>query len=196
VKKKPGSGYESHKENYTMSEHFRRRMENTQEDVIVALNTGLQERKIRNLAVLETIVKTVLLCGQQNLALRGHRDDSQYTNDKNINTGNFSALLRYRADGRDELLQEHFKNAPSNATYISKTTQSKVISIIGDSIQRSIVNDCNETGGVFHCLQMKFEIQPTKSSWLLQSGTLTKRRTLRKTFLVFEMLVLTQVGKA
>jgi hypothetical protein len=50
VKKKPGSGYESHKENYTMSENFRRRMENTQEDVIVALNTGLQERKIRNLA--------------------------------------------------------------------------------------------------------------------------------------------------
>jgi hypothetical protein len=45
-----------------MSENFRRRMENTQEDVIVALNTGLQERKIRNLAVLKTIVKTVFLC--------------------------------------------------------------------------------------------------------------------------------------
>jgi hypothetical protein len=109
VKKRPGSGYESHKDNYTMSETFRRRMENTQEDVIVALNTGLQERKIRNLAVLETIVMTVLLCGQQNLALRGHRDVNQYTNDKNINTGNVSALPRYRADGGDELLQEHFK---------------------------------------------------------------------------------------
>ena len=45
MKKRPGSGYESHKDNYTMSETFRRRMENTQEDVIVALNTGLQERK-------------------------------------------------------------------------------------------------------------------------------------------------------
>jgi hypothetical protein len=33
VKKKPGSGYESHKENYTMSENLRRRIENTQEDV-------------------------------------------------------------------------------------------------------------------------------------------------------------------
>jgi hypothetical protein len=42
-------------------------MENTQEDVIVALNTGLQERKIRNLAVLETIVKTVLSCGHPKL---------------------------------------------------------------------------------------------------------------------------------
>jgi hypothetical protein len=57
--------------------------------------SGLQERKIRNLAVLETIVKTVLLCGQQNLVLRGHRDDSQYTNDKNINTGNFSDFSGY-----------------------------------------------------------------------------------------------------
>ena len=109
VKKKPGSGYESHKDNYTMSEKFRRHMENTQEDVIVALNTGLQEINIRNLAVLETIVKIVLLCSRQNLALRGHRDDSQYTNDKNINTGNVSAFLRYRVDGGDELLQEHFK---------------------------------------------------------------------------------------
>ena len=99
--------------------------------------------------LLETIVKTVLLCGQEIIALSGHRYDSQYTNDKNLNTGNFSALLLYRADGGDELLQEHFKNAPSNATYISKTTQNEVISIIGDSIQRSIVNDCNETGGWF-----------------------------------------------
>jgi hypothetical protein len=34
VKKRPGSGYESHKDNYTMNEKFRRGMENTQEDVI------------------------------------------------------------------------------------------------------------------------------------------------------------------
>ena len=46
------------------------------------MNTGLQERKLQNLAVLETIVKTVFICSQQNIALRGHRDDSQYTNDK------------------------------------------------------------------------------------------------------------------
>ena len=43
----------------------------------------------------------------------------------------------------------NFNNGPSNATYISKTTQNEVISIIGDSIQRSIVNDCNEAGGWF-----------------------------------------------
>jgi hypothetical protein len=60
--------------------------------------------------------------------------------------------LRYRSDGGDELLQEHFKNAPSNATYISKTSQNEVISIIGDSIQRSIVNDCNEAGGWICCM--------------------------------------------
>jgi hypothetical protein len=60
------------------------------------------------LGAFKTIVKTVLSCGQPNLALKGHRDDSQYTNDKNINTGNFSALLRYRADSGDELLQEHY----------------------------------------------------------------------------------------
>ena len=185
VKKKPGSGYESHKENYTMSENFRRRMENTQEDVIVALNTGLQERKIRNLAVLETIVKIVLLCGQQNLALRGHRDDSQYTNDKNINTGNFSALLRYRADGGDELLQEHFKNAPSNATSISKTTQNEVISIIRDSIQRSIMNDCNEAGGWFSLSADEVRDTANKEQLVATIRYVDKEKNIKENLLCF-----------
>jgi hypothetical protein len=160
-------------------------MENTQEDVIVALNTGLQERKIRNLAVLETIVKIVLLCGQQNLALRGHRDDSQYTNDKNINTGNFSALLRYRADGGDELLQEHFKNAPSNATSISKTTQNEVISIIRDSIQRSIMNDCNEAGGWFSLSADEVRDTANKEQLVATIRYVDKEKNIKENLLCF-----------
>jgi hypothetical protein len=153
--------------------------------VIVVLNTGLQERKIRNLAVLETIVKIVLLCSRHNLALRGHRDDSQYTNDKNINTGNVSALLRYRVDGGDELLQEHFNNAPSNATYISKTTQNEVISIIGDSIQRSIVNDCNEAGGWFSLSADEVRDTANNEQLAVTLRYVDKEKNIKENFLSF-----------
>ena len=65
------------------------------------------------------IIKTVMFCGRQNIALRGHRDDS--TNRDLGNSGNFKALLYFRIDSGDTVLQEHFVTAPGNATYTSKT---------------------------------------------------------------------------
>ena len=114
----------------------------------------------------------MLLCGQQNLALRGHRDVNQYTNDKNINTGNVSALPRYRADGGD-------------ATYISKTTQNEVISIIGDSIQRSIVNDCNEDGGWFSLSADEVRDTANNEQLAVTIRYVDKEKNIKENFLSF-----------
>ena len=57
--------------------------------------------------VLENIIKTVLLCARQNIPMRGHRDDSTHELDPSLNTGNFKAMLSYRADGGDDQLQTH-----------------------------------------------------------------------------------------
>ena len=45
-----------------------------------------------------SILKTVIFCGQQNIPLRGHRDDST---SGAINKGNFDALLQFRAEAGD-----------------------------------------------------------------------------------------------
>ena len=147
--KLPGTGYESHMNCYIKSQEFLKCCNNQQDNVSVALNKALQERKTKNMKILETIVDTVLLCGRQNFSLRGHRDDSKHDLDPSLNTGNFKALLKYRANGGDVLLADHIKNAPNNATYTSKTIQNELISIIGDHIQKQIVQECNASGGWF-----------------------------------------------
>ena len=59
-----------------------------------------------------------MVCGRQNFALRGHRDDSRHIEDGTSNVGNFQALLDFRVDGGDMILSERFKTAPkSRLTY-------------------------------------------------------------------------------
>ena len=96
-----------------------------------------------NREILGSIAKTVILTGRQNMALRGHRDDSQHYSSSNL--GNFQALLNFRVDAGDTKLQEHFESGNKNATYRSKTIQNKLIKICGDQIRGKIVAEINNS---------------------------------------------------
>ena len=74
---------------------------------------------------LRSIIKTVMLCGSQNLALRGHCDDLSHIDEASDNPGNFQALINFRAKAGDKVLANHFANGPRNATYRSKTIQNE-----------------------------------------------------------------------
>jgi len=56
---------------------------------------------------LKSIAETIIFCGQQGLALRGHRDDliCQETA-PHANPGNFIALLNFRIKSGDEVLDD------------------------------------------------------------------------------------------
>ena len=60
---------------------------------------------------LEPIIHTIVLCGRQGLAYRGHRDDKQYHAEvgeySKGGVGNFVELLNYWIRGGDIVLQEH-----------------------------------------------------------------------------------------
>ena len=77
------------------------------------------------------------------------------------------------------------KNAPSNATYISKTTQNEVISIIGDSIQRSIVNDCNEDGGWFSLSADEVQDTANNEQLAVTIRYVDKEKNIKENFLSF-----------
>ena len=81
------------------------------------------ERILQNREKLISIIKTVAFCGRQNISFRGHRDD-ETLEETTWNKGNFRALLDFRIDSGDTVLQHHFDTAPKNATYESKTIQS------------------------------------------------------------------------
>ena len=73
----------------------------------VCMNRASQKIIEDNRRKLIPIIETVILCGRQNFALRGHRDDA--TNWDKGNPGNFQSLLNYRIKGGDTVLKDHFE---------------------------------------------------------------------------------------
>ena len=94
-----------------------------------------------NRAKLRSIVETVLLCGQQNTSLRGHRDSSLDV-EKNPNSphGNFWALLEFRVSAGDTVLRDHLAKASANVKYTSPAIQNDIANILGDQIKQTILN--------------------------------------------------------
>ncbi|CAF1397023.1 unnamed protein product [Rotaria magnacalcarata] len=100
-----------------------------------------------NRARLRPIIETIIFCGKQNIALRGHRDDGNKIEENGIfsaNDGNFRALLQYRIQSSDEVLRQHLEKCNKNASYISKTIQNQIISIIGELILKQIIEEVKQ----------------------------------------------------
>ena len=68
--------------------HFKMIMESKVEPSSRQLDRKLSERVVENRSKLSSIVKTVIFCGQQNISLCGHRDDSKHVTDSEANLGN------------------------------------------------------------------------------------------------------------
>ena len=108
------------------------------------VNESMHKRIVENRKKLLPIMKTVVLWGQQNIALRGHRDDLRHIVDKSTTSGNFQALLDFRIDSGDEVLRHHFETGPKNATYRSKTIQNEIIACCGKLIQRNLIEETKQ----------------------------------------------------
>ncbi|XP_028966491.1 zinc finger MYM-type protein 1-like [Galendromus occidentalis] len=84
----------------------------TSRDVKNRLSAARSQRVLRNRKRPIPIIKTVILCGRQNIPLRGHQDQGKLGDTaEDANDGHFRALLRYRLDTGDKLLEEHLINA-------------------------------------------------------------------------------------
>ena len=85
-----------------------------------------------NRHVLTEIIKVLILCGQQNIALRGHVEER----------GNFMAILSAKAEN-DPVLARHL--ASSKVKYTSPEVQNEILEIISNQIQHAVVTRCNES---------------------------------------------------
>lgn len=71
-------------------------------DIVCQIDKSVKEQVEENRRLLSPVIKTVIFCGRQGLALRGHRDggllhvegEQMFTE----NEGNFRALLRLRVE--------------------------------------------------------------------------------------------------
>ena len=114
----------------------------------LAINCQLDEsRRLtveKNRSILVPIVETILLCARQNIALRGHRNESGTISsdglDPEENDGNFRALLRFRIRGGDAELKSHVQSTKANATYQSPDIQNALIVAAGDLVKETVVS--------------------------------------------------------
>ncbi|CAB4043830.1 52 kDa repressor of the inhibitor of the kinase-like, partial [Paramuricea clavata] len=108
------------------------------------LNNARRELIEKNRMRLSTIIGAILTCDRQSITLRGHRDDSQYyIEDDTTNPGNFIEIVKYGARSGN-IMDEMFKDCPSNQTYRSKTIQNKIIEICGAMLSEALVTEIRE----------------------------------------------------
>jgi len=114
--------------------------------VVQLANSALDSRMNRNRKVLGSIIESIIFCGRQNIALRGHRDDGEITCDdgSSVQEGNFRALLKFRMNSGDESLSTHLRETGKNSTMVSKTTQEQIIRLCGKYISDIIINEVKD----------------------------------------------------
>ena len=130
--------------NTTKMSEFVTHFEDPSAAVNTIVDTEARRRLEKNQKVIESLLKVVMVCGKQGLALRDHRDDSIEWKDldekESPNQGNFVELVRFRAE-TDEVLACHLANAPRNAVYTSKTIQNSLVGVNGNRIRNDILTE-------------------------------------------------------
>lgn len=133
---------EYHRSAMTIMREFLARYEDPSQSVGTLLDTEAKQIMETNQKVIESLLKVVMLCGKQGLALRGHREDRVHWEDVDgsSNEGNFVQLVRFRAE-TDTILADHLAKAPKNARYTSKTIQNELVGVIGLKIRSDIIKE-------------------------------------------------------
>ena len=116
---------------------FQPSVENLQVNIDVSMNAQILDRVQEN----RHIVKSILYCGRQCIALR----DNVEKLDQTGNPGNFLSLMKVLAN-HDPTLKNHLERPRlRNATYLFPQTQNEIIDIIGKRIiQKSIVAEAKQ----------------------------------------------------
>jgi len=138
------TGNKAHNEAVSQAMEFTAVMENKKDPINRQLNKEVAIRVAKNRIILKSIVETVIFCARQNIPLRGHRDDAKFLAKGHGNSGNFQALLNFRVEAGDKVLEEHFKTANRTCTYRSKTIQNELIKLCGDQLRKKLLAEIQE----------------------------------------------------
>ena len=109
------------------------------------LSSKRAEVVAKNRLKLRSIAATVIFCGRQALAFRGHdEDDFDVESDNSGRLGNFLSLLKFRIDAGDEILKDHLREFGRNAMYTSEEVQNEMIQICGNVLRNKILQKIRE----------------------------------------------------
>ncbi|XP_026819121.1 52 kDa repressor of the inhibitor of the protein kinase-like [Rhopalosiphum maidis] len=138
---------EFHKSNAMRADNFVAVYSKNCQNIIQKLDSARTIQIYQNRKRLIPIIQTIIICGRQEIALRGTSDYGPLSLDNSeptYNDGNFRALLRMRISCEDKNLTYHIENQALNASYISPMIQNNFINICGKIIQDQLVNKINQ----------------------------------------------------
>jgi len=133
-----------HKSALLMADQFMSIYSNKSKSVVAQLDLKDSMEVELDRQRLIPIVETIIMCGRQELALRGSNDSGDVgfgCPEPEENDGNFRSLLRMRYNCGDKNLIHHVQNLAKNATYFSPDIQNELIETCGTLIQQKIVED-------------------------------------------------------
>jgi len=156
------------------------------------LDNLLQQQIAKNRQIMTSLFNTVIFCGKNNIALRGRRDDDP-TNDSL--KGNFQALLSFRVESGDQVLEEHLQNSARNATYISKTIQNEMITTLGKYIIDNLSREIRECK-YFSILADEAADVSNKENLSIVLRFVDKNQTIREEFVGFHLCEEGTTGQA
>lgn len=121
--------------------------ENKQDSITVKLDSQLKLEIEQNRQILRPIIETILLCGRQGIALRGHVDNDPIDFSSlflSNNEGNFRVILKYGLINGNNDFKKKFENLPKNAMYISPEIQNEIINTINSLVVKKLVTKKNQ----------------------------------------------------
>ncbi|KAJ8897448.1 hypothetical protein PR048_002794, partial [Dryococelus australis] len=119
------------------AENFLRVAQGQQQPILNQLSNERDQQDAEHRVILGSIVDKIILCGRQELALRGkHGAGTVKTQVTEINDGNFRSLLRFRVQAGDSVLEKPMESGAK--------IQKKINDICGDIIKEHIVHKLNE----------------------------------------------------
>ena len=125
-----------HQDNLTAAKQFVKAYEDVKTNV--DFDPKANERYQNNIHVVKRIIEAILLCAEQGIALRGHRDHHQTSEadhfERPANRGNFLAILETFAL-HDEILRQHLLYGQKNAKMVSWRIQNDIIACIAQFIR-------------------------------------------------------------
>ncbi|CAF4935770.1 unnamed protein product [Rotaria sp. Silwood1] len=142
---------ENHKTAIVRATNFVRTFENPSSGIDYQLDRNRIDVIEKNKSILLSIIKVVITCARQNIALRGHRSEDVMSIREHLDAveapsgSNFISLLKQRIDAGDHVLRSHLEQGNRNSTYTSSSTQNEIIELIHEHILSSLLSRVGPT---------------------------------------------------
>lgn len=138
-----------HIDSVIVAENFLKVAKNEVPAITEKLNHDRAEKIKKNRKNIEPIVEAIILCGQQEIALRGHCDSGKIDVDDHKkgfwkNSGNFRSILKYRAKG-DDTLRTALEGPGERNKYTSPTVQNEILECCNQVLLRKLAAKVNES---------------------------------------------------